>query len=120
MTKRLLQQLVLGSYRNGSLNAKTVSEISARLERNNLKAYIRALKLMEQKKKIYIAMPKASVYNISKKKLQEIFPEKEFLFEEDPSLLLGMKVVDDDMIYEMSLKDRLKSVLEEVGQQYGE
>lgn len=120
MTKRLLQQLVLASYTGKELDAKKVEEISERLSRQDLKAYIRALKLMEQQKKIYIAMPNASVYNTSKKTIESIFPDKELIFEEDPSLLLGVRVLDNDMVYEMSLKERLDSILDEVNQQYSE
>lgn len=120
MTKRLLQQLVLASYIHNKLDAHNVDEISQRLDRQDLKAYLRALKLMEQKKKVYIALPKASVYNTSKKDLEHLFPEKELIVEEDPSLLLGMRVVDNDMVYEMSLKNQLESILDEVEQQYSE
>lgn len=118
MTKRLLQQLVLASYRNNDLDPKKVDEVSERLTRQDLKAYIRALKLMEQKKKIYVAMPSSSLYNTSKKELQDLFQEKELLFEEDPSLLLGMRITNDDMVYETSLRDRLESIIDEVDQQY--
>lgn len=120
MTKKLLQQLVLASYKGDSLDAKIVDEIAKRLDRQDLKAYVRALKLMEQKKKIYIAMPKASVYNTSKKTLESLFPTKDLIFEEDPTLLLGMRLIDNDMVYEMSLKERLESILDEVNQQYSE
>lgn len=120
MTKRLLQQLVLVSYTGNKLDAKKVDEIAKRLDKRDLKAYIRALKLMEQQKKVYIAMPKSSVYNTGKNNLKSIFPEKEFVFEEDPSLLLGFKLVDNDMVYETSLKNRLESIVEEVDQQYSE
>lgn len=118
MTKRFLQQLVLASYTGKNLNAKRVDEITKRLDKQDLKAYIRALKLIEQQKKIYVAMPKANVYNTSKKTLESLFPDKEFIFEEDPSLLLGMRLIDNDMVYEMSLKERLNSILDEVDQQY--
>lgn len=114
MTKRLLQQLVLASYKNNTLSPKAVEEISDHLDKKDLKAYIRALKLMEQQKRVYIALPKANLYNTSKKALENLFPEKELVFEEDPTLLLGMRVVDNDMVYETSLKDRLNSILDEV------
>ena len=118
MTKKLLQQLVLASYTGKNLNAKRVDEISNSLDKQDLKAYIRALKLMEQQKKVIVVMPKKSVYNTRRKTLENLFPEKEFIFEEDPSLLLGMRLIDNDMVYEMSLKERLESILDEVNQQY--
>ncbi len=120
MTKRLLQQLVLASYQDEDLDAHNVDEISKRLSTKDLKAYLRALKLMEQQKKIYIAMPSASVYNTSKKDLKKLFPKKELVFTEDPSLLLGMRLIDNDMVYDMNLKSRLENVIEEVEQQYND
>lgn len=120
MTKRLLQQLVLASYHKDHLSPNIVDEISGRLDRKDLKAYLRALKLMEQQKKIYIAMPKSSVYNTSKKELEKLYPGKDIVFTEDPSLLLGLQLVDNDMVYEMSLQHTLETVLEEVDQQYND
>lgn len=118
MTKRLLQQLVLVSYDNNKLDPEKVDEIAKRLDKRDLKAYIRALKLMEQQKKVYVALPSASVYNKSRKDLASSFPEKELVFEEDPSLLLGIRLIDNDMVYEVSLENKLKKILDEVEQQY--
>ncbi len=120
MTKRLLQQLVLASYQKEKLNPQRVDEITNRLDRKDIKAYLRALKLMEQQKKLFVAMPKTSVYNTSKKDLEKLFPKKEIVFTEDPSLLLGVTLVDNDMVYEMNLRDQLETVLDEVDQQYSE
>lgn len=120
MTKRLLQQLILASYSDKKLDARKVDTISGRLDTHDLKAYIRALKLMEQQKKVYIAMPKANVYNTSKKTLEHIFPDKELIFAEDPSLLLGLRLIDNDMVYDMSLKSKLENVLDEVDNQYNQ
>lgn len=118
MTKRLLQQLVLVSYENDKLDPGKVDEIAKRLDKKDLKAYIRALKLMEQQKKVYVALPSASVYNKSRKDLESFFPKKELVFQEDPSLLLGVRLIDNDMVYEVSLENKLKKVLDEVEQQY--
>lgn len=118
MTKRLLQQLVLASYTNNILDAKKVAKLSTTFDKRDLKAYIRALKLMEQEKRIYVAMPEANLYNIHKKDLQKLFPGKELIFQEDPTLLLGIQLIDNDIVYEASLRDRLNSILEELEQQY--
>lgn len=120
MTKRVLQHIVLASYTKEKLDEKKVNAISKLLSRADLKAYIRALQLLEQQKKINIAMPKASVYNTSKKDLQKIFAGKELVFTEDPSLLLGLQIVDNDMVYEMSLKNRLETILDQVSQEYND
>lgn len=118
MTKRVLQQLVLASYHKNTLQADIAEKISNLLSKKDLKAYIRALKLMEQKHKISVATPDTKLYNTAKKSLEEIFPNKEITLTEDDSLLLGMQVVANDMIYDMSLKQELHSIVDEVIEQY--
>lgn len=120
MTKRLLHHLVLLSYKNNQLDAKKVDEIAQSLNRRDLKAYIRALKLVEQQKKVYIALPNTNLYNTTKREIQKVFSKKELVFTEDPSLLLGMRLVDNDMVYEMNLQNTLESILEDLSQQYND
>lgn len=117
MTKRFLHQLVLTSYINNHLNAKKVDAIAASLTRHDLKAYIRALKLLEQQNRISVALPKANLYNEVRKNLEKLFPNKQLVLEENPSLLLGMQLIDNDMVYEMSLRDRLEEIVDQINEQ---
>lgn len=116
MTQREIKALVAASYKKDQLDEPTVTRIVKVLNRKDFKAYLRALKLEEQKRKVYIALPSKSVYNTSKKSLEKIFEKKELIFQEDPTLLLGMKVVDNDTVYDMSLKNRLERIKEGVNQ----
>ncbi len=110
MTQKDIKALVVASYKKDQLNESAIARIAKVLSRKDLKAYIRALKLEEKKRKIYIALPSKSVYNTSKKSLEKIFKDKELVFQEDPTLLLGLKLVDNDTVYDMSLKNRLQTI----------
>jgi len=116
MTKRFLNKLVLASYSKGDLDSGKVDTISKKLNKHDLKAYIRALKLLEQQKKVFVVIPKSNLYNIVD--LKKLFSNKDIVFQEDSTLLLGIKILDNDMVYEMSLKDRLNDIIEKVEQSY--
>ncbi|HET9947129.1 MAG TPA: hypothetical protein VFQ63_03635 [Patescibacteria group bacterium] len=120
MKRNLLKDLVAASYTKDKLNEERVMDIAAHLDRKELKAYIRALRLEEKKHKIYIALPSLSGYNTSKKTLASMYPDKELVIEEDPNLLLGVRIQDNDMVYEMSLQNRLDSIIDEIEQNYNE
>lgn len=118
MTKRDIRQLVIASYTKNRLDEKKVEKIAHLLSKNDLKAYIRGLKLEEQKHKIYLALPTKTVYNKARKEFEETFEGKEIIFTEDPSLLLGLKVLDDDMLYEVSLAEKINQLTKSVEENY--
>ncbi len=120
MRKKQINQLVLASYTKNALDDKKVAKIANSLSRKDLKVYIRGLKLAEKKKKIYVALPSASVYNTSKKIFINLFPGRQIEIEEDKLLMLGGRVMADDMVYDFSLKNRLDDFLAAVEQNYDE
>lgn len=120
MTQKEIQLLVEGSYTKDQLDEKKVEKIAKLLKRKDLKAYIRGLKLADKKHKVYIAMPTKSVYNTERKRLEEVFDKKELIFEESPALLLGMKILDEDTEYDMSLQNQLTQMVDAVEEHYNE
>lgn len=114
MQKKLLLSLVEYSYTKDKLNEERVLKIAQSLSRKDLKLYIRVLKLSEQSKKVYIAIAKKSVYNEGDKLFKGIFEGKDIIFQEDPSLLLGVRIVDNDIVYDFSLKERLETIAQEI------
>lgn len=118
MTAKEIKALVKASYTNDALDEKKVEKIAKLLNRTDLKSYIRALRLEEKKHKVYIALPSKSVYNKTRKDLENLYKGKEIIFEEDPSLLLGIRVLDNDMLYELSLEDRINKLAQETGENY--
>lgn len=110
MLKKQLKQLVQASYTKDTLDSAKVEKIAKLLSRHDLKEYIRLLKLSEKSRTISLVLPTAKIYN--KSDFQGVFGSKKVVVEEDPSLLLGMKVVDNDLVYDLSLKNRLNKFVQ--------
>lgn len=111
MDKRLLSQLVFESYTNGILDEERIAAIADRLNRRQLKEYIKALKHEENKKSVEVTVP-APVDDDQIEMLGKIFPDKNIIYKNDPSLLSGIKVKNNDMIYDQSLKSILDKLVD--------
>jgi len=114
MKKMHLSQLVTYSYTREKLDEKKVFAIANSLSRKDLKMYIRGLTLAEKKRKVYIAIPTKKLYNETKKIFEGIFEGKELILQEDPSLLLGARIVDNDIVYDMSLKESIATIANQI------
>lgn len=115
MTKKQIQQLAQISYADKQLDEKKVNAIVSKLKRKDLKRYIDALKATEQKRQVIIAIPK-KFEAADKIKLEEYFPDKEISYTIDPSLLLGIKIINNDLVYEMSLNKTLEDLIDHVSE----
>ncbi len=111
MDKKKLKELVSASYDGKVLQEDTVMQITQTLNRKMLKAYIRALKSWENKQTVIITTPEE---NSDIKTLSTLFLDKNVTHAIDPSLILGVKIQDNDMIYEMSLKNRFDTMLSQL------
>lgn len=108
MTKKLINQLVEASYTKGQLDNKKVTRVAKLLTRADLKKYIRGLKLVEKANTISLVLPDVKLYNKSllgntKKQVRVI---------EDTSLLLGVQVIDNDTVYDLTLKSTIERFLQ--------
>ena len=118
MTTKQIRLLVQASYTKNKLDNTKVEKIAKLLSKADLKSYIRGLKLEEKKHKVYIALASKTIYNKKRKELEQLYPGKEIIFEEDPSLLLGIRVLNEDMLYELSLSDRLTRITQGTEENY--
>ncbi|MGH7245348.1 MAG: F0F1 ATP synthase subunit delta [Candidatus Levyibacteriota bacterium] len=118
MTKNDIALLVQASYKNDVLDEKKVFVIAKNVSRRELKKYIRALKLSEQSRNVSLVIPDKNLYNTGKILVKKIFGKKNIVVTEDPKLLLGMVIQDGDMVYDVSLREKLSTVLENVKQSY--
>lgn len=114
MTKKLLKQLVVASYKNNNLNPKTIEKIAKVLSRKELKQYIKALKTEENKRNVIVSLPYLPK-NKDKKSFEGVFQNKKILYDIDKSLILGVKITKNDLVYEMSLKNSLENLITHVG-----
>ncbi len=111
MNKKFLQQLVLASYTKDGLDAAKAHKIASFLRRGELKQYIRTLKMNEQRNSIVVTTARPMPKN-DEEAFKKVYPDKKILTHTDPSLLLGLRIQDNDIIYEMNLKDTLDNMSE--------
>ncbi len=115
MNSKKIDKLVKVSYSNNLLNKKRVNRIATLLSKSDLKKYINGLKLAEKKKSLIVLSP---MENPDLKKFTKLFPNKKILFKKDPSLMLGVQIVDNDIVYEFTLKNSFDKILNFIEQNY--
>lgn len=111
MKRKLITQLVKASYTDGKLDSEKVNRIAALLRRKELKQYINAIKLQELRSKVTII----SAFPLDKKEQEsftDLFPNKNIITNTDPSLILGLRVINTDTVYEMNVRDSLHRMSE--------
>jgi mRNA-degrading endonuclease YafQ of YafQ-DinJ toxin-antitoxin module len=113
MKKKLLKQLVLESYDKGHLLEKKALLIADQLDRKELKQYISALKQSEKLRTVFVDMP-FDGNDDDMRSLQSLFPDKKIVLRTEESLLAGMRIVNNDDIFEMNLKHNLDAIIEHV------
>lgn len=111
MTKKYLQKLVLESFTKGVLDKDKVDKIANLLDRKGLKEYIKALKNFESKNSVIITLPSLPEKE-DEDKLSLLFPNKKIVYNIDPSLMLGIKIQDNDLLSEFDLKNMLDDIVE--------
>lgn len=109
MTKQTLKQLVRISIKDHELDEKTVMKIAERLNRHELKRYIHHLKAELTKNTVTITTPRP-LSNTAKQLFKETYKSKRLEFINKPDILLGVQIVDNDMVYDASLKHTLDDV----------
>lgn len=109
LDKKFLKQLVEISFRANEFNQPVVEKISSHLSRNELKKYVDELKKEDRKRTVIVEVPTKDG-ELHLDQIQSLFPNKKILFRKDTSLILGMRIIDDDIVYEFDLKDSLENM----------
>ena len=110
MTKKIVKQLAEESFEKKSLNEKKISLITARLKKTDIRAYIRALTLLTYQKTVFVQTPVA-IDETSQKQLQLKFPNKKMIYTIHKDLLAGMKIIDNDLLYDYSLEAKIERLV---------
>ena len=108
--KKKINGLVLQSYNGDQLDPEIVDLIANRLSREELKQYIKLLKHYEYKKHVIVTVPQY----LSKEQqtiIQKLFINKEILYTIDPTIVSGIKIVDNDMEYELSINQLFQDLV---------
>ena len=116
MSTKQIKKLAVASYTNQLLDSKKVNKIVKLLNRNELKQYIKFLKSLEQSKTVKIVMSKLENKNLLAKELKIKFPNKRLEFSEDKSLIAGLKLIDNDTIYDFNLKNTFENLVSYINQ----
>lgn len=112
MKKNIVKKLAQSSFTKDRLDSGKVKKAVKVLKREDLKVYIKDLKDIEARKTVYITVPNEEGLMELKKYFTQLYPDKKLMFQMDPSLIGGVKVVDYDNIYELSMKNFLESSIE--------
>lgn len=109
MDKRFLKKLITASYSKDRLDEKKVSQIAKHLKRKELKQYIFALKAAELTKSVSVVTP-SQLSQTEKKQFQDLYRQKRLEFAVDPSIITGVRIVEADIIFELSFLKTLEDV----------
>lgn len=119
MLKKQIEKLVLLSYTGNNLDNKKVEKLISSISRRDLKMYIGALKNWERKQGIEILIPDEGYKkNLRLNMIKKIFPKKEIRYSVDSSLITGIRVVSQDLVYDFNLKNTLEDIVEHIRKQY--
>ena len=118
MTIREIKELAEQSFANGNLDVKIIKRTIALLGKKHLKAYIKFLKKLENERVVWVFTPMDKVEDKITGKIKSMFPNKKIEYVADPSLIAGLRVVDNDLVYEFNLKDFLDNVITYLKQSY--
>lgn len=109
MKKKLIKQLAENSFTNYKLDNSKVMEIVEKLNRRQLKEYIRQLKkyISENSITVETAFP---VNEEMRKSLTETYKEKNIEYILNKELMLGIKIYENDIIFSKNLRDTLENI----------
>lgn len=113
MKKKTIEKLAQASYKDEQLDEQSVKLIADRLNRNILKKYITLLKQEEKKKMVFVTTPKPLTAK-EREKIKMLFPKKKIIEQIDPSMLAGIKIVQNDEAYEMDLNQMFHDIIKSV------
>lgn len=116
MSRKKLKTIVTESYKDDILDFNKAYTIAGSLRsRNDLKQYINELKNYENKKNVTVTMP----FSINKAEVfEKLFPNKKIVYKIDPSVMLGVKIVNNDNVYEFNLKNMLQNIISYITKSY--
>lgn len=107
--KKKIAKLVEISYIDNVLNEERVLRIAKQLGRAELKNYLKALRLSEDKRTVFVE----SNFELSeqnKKSFVNLFADKRVKFRIEPNLLFGIRIIEDDMVYNLNMKSALDQI----------
>ncbi len=106
MNKSFLKKVVQASFVNGVLDEANVSRITKSLSYSELKNYTTLLK-RELAKLSVVVVSATSLTSEQQVETKTLYPGKSVSFKTDSTLLGGVRVIENDMIYENNIATTL-------------
>lgn len=111
MTKKQIRGLVQASYTNDELDQKKINRIVKLLNRFELKEYLKLVKMFEKSKTLTVYAPSIRTVLAVKTELSKMFKGKKVELKEDKKLIAGIKIIDNDNVYDFNLRNNLKNLV---------
>ena len=111
MKKKVIKKLAEVSFKNDEIDQYKVKKIANVLKREDLKLYIKNLKNINDKRTVLVTIPREEGFIEMREYFTKLYPDKKVVLDIDPTLLTGVKVVDCDNVYELSLKGFLEGAI---------
>ncbi len=116
ISKAKIKKLVQASFKNNQIDPNRTARIAKLLKGRELKDYIKFLKRFEEGNTVTLIVPDDKISNVPLivEKIKKAYPGKRLQIKTDPNLIGGMKVINDDLIYDFSIKDILEEAVEKI------
>ena len=116
MNKKIFKKFVEECIDGNNFDEKKIEYISSKLNRENLKIFISELKKQIEKSTIYVetAFP-ITDKEAYIKELESLFPNKKIEFRVNPSLIIGVRIIDNDNVYDNNMNNLLNKIEHHVG-----
>ncbi len=108
-----IQGLVVKSYKHDQLDPSIVDLIANKLTRRELKEYIRLIKRQENKQQVIVTVPSTLTAD-ERSAIEKLFKGKKMIYAIDPSMLSGIRIVDNDVEYEVSLDQIFQNLINHI------
>nr|MBI5455577.1 hypothetical protein [Candidatus Levybacteria bacterium] len=111
MTKKQIKKLISASYIKNNLDSARVNRISKQLTRQELKLFIKLLKNYDQSKTVTLLVSSILASNEIVKQIKKMYSDKNVVIKEDKSLVAGIRLIDNDTIYDVNIKNSLNEMV---------
>lgn len=111
MSKKEIKQLVLASYTKDKLDIRKINKIIKFFSKKDLKNYVKYIKSYEKTKNVIVEMPIIIGKEDILRQFKKLYPGKNIQLKENKTLLAGVKITDNDIVYEENLKNKLENIV---------
>lgn len=118
MTTKQIKKLAMQSFKDDNLDIKKMKRIVQILRKKELKTYIKFIKNLKNEREIKVFTAVGMKDKKTTDKITSIFPNKKVRYFIEPGIIAGIRITDNDMVYEFNLKDSLENLIAHIKQSY--